>query len=78
MAVDVSDDTAGSVLLQHDESDNVEHPVAYFSKKFNRHQINYSTIEKELLALILELQHFDVNLCTGQKPLIVYTDRAPD
>ena len=41
MAVDVSDDTAGSVLLQHDESDNVEHPVAYFSKKFNRHQINY-------------------------------------
>jgi hypothetical protein len=77
VAVDASDDAAGAVLLQHDESDNVEHPVAYFSKKFNRHQINYSTIEKGLLALILALQHFNVYLCTGQKPLIVYTDHNP-
>lgn len=77
LAVDASDDAVGAVLLQQNESDGVEHPVAYFSKKLNRHQRNYSTIEKELLALILALQHFDVYVCTSQKPLIVYTDHNP-
>ncbi|KAF7690629.1 hypothetical protein HF521_012433, partial [Silurus meridionalis] len=70
-------DLPNTMLLQQDDSDKVEHPVAYFSKKFNRHQRNYSTIEKELLALILALQQFDVYLCTCQKPLIVYTDHNP-
>ena len=77
LAVDASDDAAGAVLLQHDNDHIIEHPVAYFSKKFNRHQKNYSTIEKELLALILALQHFEVYVGAGQKPLTVYTDHNP-
>ena len=43
LAVDVSDVGAGSVLLQEDDN-GVDHPVCYFSKKFNKHQRNYSTI----------------------------------
>ena len=76
LAVDASDEAAGAVLLQHDK-DNIEHPVAYFSKKFNKHQLNYSTIEKELLALVLALQHFEVYVCAGQNPLVVHTDHNP-
>ena len=56
LAVDASDICVGSVLIQED-GDGVEHPVSYFFKKFNRHQNNYSTIEKECLSLILALQH---------------------
>ena len=58
IAVDVSDVGAGSVLLQEDDI-GVDHPVCYYSKKFNKHQRNYSTIEKECLSLILALQHFE-------------------
>ncbi len=34
--------------------------IRYYSRKFNKHQFNYSTIEKEALALLLSLQHFKV------------------
>ena len=57
LAVEASDTGAGSVLMQED-GNGVDHPVSYFSIKFNKHQKNYSTIEKELLSLILALQHF--------------------
>ena len=40
----------------------MDHPVCYmyFSKKLDCHQRNYSTCEKETLALLLSLQHFEV------------------
>ena len=59
LAIYASDHGAGAVLLQTGDGD-VEHPVAYFSKMFSIHQKSYSTIEKETLALILALQHFEV------------------
>ena len=46
-------------------------------QKFDRHQRNYSTIEKETLSLILALNHFDVYLCTTYEPIVVYTDHNP-
>ena len=52
LAVDASDVGAGSALLQEDEN-GIDHPVCYFSKKFNKHQRNYSSIEKECLSLNL-------------------------
>ncbi len=67
---------AGAVLLQRDQT-GVEHPVCYFSRKFNKHQRRYSTIEKEGLALVLALQHFDVYVGSVSYPLIVYTDHNP-
>ena len=41
-----------------EDGNEVDHPVCYFSKTFNKYQKNYSTIEKEFLSLILALQHF--------------------
>ena len=35
-------------------------PVCHFSKKSHKHQVNYSTIEKEVQVLLLELQHCEV------------------
>ena len=71
--VDASDIGCGSVLLQ-ENAEGIDQPVCYFSKKFNKHQRNYSTVEKECLALILSLKHFDVYVNSPAHPVTVYTD----
>ena len=76
LAADASDCGAGAVLLQVG-SDGVDHPVCYFSRKFNRHQMVYSTIEKEALALVWAVQYFDVYLSSASVPITVYTDHNP-
>ncbi|KAM9456054.1 retrovirus-related Pol polyprotein from transposon 17.6 [Clarias gariepinus] len=76
LQVDASSSGAGAVLLQEDVT-GVEHPVSYFSKKFTRCQMKYSTIEKEALALLLALQHFEVYLGGSSNPVVVYTDHNP-
>ena len=48
-----------------------------FLKELNKHQKNYSTIEKECLALVLALQHFDVYVSSSYVPLVVFTDHNP-
>ena len=47
---DASDAAIVAVLLQ--EAEGILHPVAYHSSKLNAHQKRYSTIAKELLAII--------------------------
>lgn len=76
LEVDASAVGAGAVLLQ-EGADGVAHPVSYFSAKFNRHQLNYSTIEKETLALLLALRHFEVYVGGSLFPVIVHTDHNP-
>ncbi|KAL2082452.1 hypothetical protein ACEWY4_022270 [Coilia grayii] len=76
LAVDACDVGIGAVLLQADSS-GVEKPVAYFSKKLNRHQAAYSTVEKEALGLVLAVQHFEVYLAGGVGDTVVYTDHNP-
>lgn len=76
LKVDASNVGAGAVLLQQNAA-GVECPVSYFSRKFNGHQLNYSVIEKEALALIWALQHFEVYVGSGCSPLVVYTDHNP-
>ncbi len=75
MYTDASDVGVGAVLVQTDD-DGVEHPVAFFSKKLSPSQMRYSTIEKETLALILSLKHFEIYV-SNSDPLVVYTDHNP-
>ena len=75
LQVDASDIGIGAVLLQEGHH-GINHPVSYFSQKFNKHQVNYSTTEKETLALLLSLQHFDVYL-NSTSTIEVYTDHNP-
>eukprot|EP00064_Thunnus_orientalis_P006673 superscaffoldBa00000707_g6691 len=74
--VDVSATGDGAVLLQ-DGLDNISHLVSYFSVKFKRHQLNYSTIEKETLAMLLALQHFEVYAGSSIPAVVVCTDHNP-
>ena len=39
--------------------------------------MNYSTIEKECLSLILAVQHFEVYLTSSSLPIVVYSDHNP-
>ena len=76
LAVDASDVGICAVLLQEDNN-GIDHPVCYFSKKFNKHQKNYSTIEKECLALILAIQQFEVYFTSSTSPIVVFSDQNP-
>ncbi len=74
--MDASNVGTGAVLLQTSE-DGINHPVGFFSRKFNTYQLNYSVIEKEALALIWALQHFEVYVGSSEGPLVVFTDHNP-
>ena len=76
LAVDASNVGAGAVLLQED-GNGVDHPVCYVSKKFNKHQKTYPTVEKECLSLILALQYFEVYLTSSSSPIVVFSDHNP-
>ena len=75
LQVDACDNGAGGVLLQMSD-DGLLHPVSYTSSKFKKHQMAYSTIEKELLSLILALQKFECYLL-GAEEVVVFTDHNP-
>ncbi len=76
LAVDASDLGAGAVLFQEDDQ-GYDHPVSYTSKKFDRHQINYSTVEKEALALMMALKHFQIYVKDANHEVVVFTDHNP-
>ena len=76
LEIDASDSGVGAVLIQLG-LDSYEHPICFFSKKFDKHQVNYSTVEKEALALVMALNHFEVYLQSCVHPIIVYSDHNP-
>lgn len=63
--IDASGYAVGAVLLQKSPSTDILHPISYFSSKLKRHQKNYATVEKEALALVISLEHFDIYLGTS-------------
>jgi hypothetical protein len=69
---DASDYVIGAVLDQTE--DKKHHAIAYASKTLMRAQLNYATIEKELLAIVFAIDKFRSYL-VGAK-VIVYTDHA--
>ncbi|XP_062093944.1 uncharacterized protein LOC133799979 [Humulus lupulus] len=69
---DASDYAVGAVLGQR--VDKLPHVIYYASRTLNDAQLNYSTTEKELLAVIFALEKFWSYLI-GTK-VIVYTDHA--
>jgi len=52
LTTDASDVALGAVLSQDG------HPLSYISRTLNEHEINYSTIEKELLAIVWATKTF--------------------
>ncbi|POS82548.1 hypothetical protein EPUL_005935, partial [Erysiphe pulchra] len=81
LETDASQKFLGAVLLQPhlhfiDKQRSILHPIAYFSKKLNETQQRYSAQERELLCILLSLQHWrhwveggDVTVITDHQSL---------
>ena len=73
LRVDASDRGIGSVLLQ--EYDYMSFPVAYASRKLLKREQNYSTIERECLAIVWAVHKFEMYLFGRE--FIIQTDHHP-
>jgi transposase InsO family protein len=73
LRTDASNDGVGAILMQED--DGKLHPVSYASKKLNQAEKNYSTIEKECLAIIWGVRKFELYL--QGVPFVLQTDHQP-
>jgi transposase InsO family protein len=58
VTTDASDFALGGVISQYDEKEKLDLPVAFCSRILNKAEKNYSTTEKELLAIVFTLKHF--------------------
>ena len=58
LSTDASDFATGAVLLQKNIQTNLWHPVAFFSKLLDIYERNYKIYDKELLAVIRELEEY--------------------
>src|SRR5690348_14918028 len=68
----------GGVLKQlelNEEGEEVERILSYFSRSFNKAERNYSTTERECLAIIASIRHFYTYLHMKQYEVI--TDHCP-
>ena len=73
LQTDASNTGIGAVLMQkHDEK---LFPVCYESKKLSSKERNYSTIEKECLAVVWGIERFHLYLYGV--PFVLQTDREP-
>ena len=69
LQTDASDTGIGAVLSQGGDQDQ---PIAYYSRKLLDRERNYSTIEKECLAVLLGIKAFETYLIGH--PFILQTD----
>ena len=59
-------------MLSQTGPDGVSHPIAFWSHKLDKHQQNYSSVERECLAVVKGIEHFSVYL--DGSPFSVITD----
>jgi hypothetical protein len=69
---DASDYAVGAILGQRKEGR--VHVVYYTNKTFNEAQLNYATMDKELLAVVFAFEKFRSYIMNSK--VIVYTDHA--
>lgn len=73
LQTDASDRGLGAVLLQEDSDQ--KQPISYISRKLNKAEENYSTIERECLAIVWAIQKFHKYLYGRE--FILETDHQP-
>jgi transposase InsO family protein len=70
---DASDFAVGAVLSQCDDQGKMK-PVGFMSHKLSNAQLNWSTYEKELYAVLCALNHWSMHLWGTSHPIVVYSD----
>jgi hypothetical protein len=70
---DASDFAIAAVISQPD-SNNILHPVAFYSRKLTPPELNYEIHDKEMLAIIVALKIWRAYLEGAAHPFTVYTD----
>jgi hypothetical protein len=58
LETDASDAALGGILSQQQPDTSLWHPIAYFSKQFKGAETNYSTPDKELMAIVECFKHW--------------------
>ena len=71
---DASNTVVGAVLSQEEPDTKEEHPVYYYSRLLNPAERNYSTTDRECLAVIAAVKKFRVYVLGA--PLEIRTDHA--
>lgn len=74
LTTDASDYGYGAVLEQLDDHERLR-PLAYYSKCYTSAQRNYSVTEKELLSIVMSIEHFHCYLFG--KHFQVFCDHKP-
>jgi hypothetical protein len=73
LTTDASDYAVGSILSQGEVGK--DKPIAFPSRTLNKAETNYSTVEKELLAIVCSCKHFRPYLLG--RMFTVITDHKP-
>ena len=71
--IDASDEALGAALTQLDG--DIERTIAYYSRKLNPAEGQYTTTEKEALAIVASVKHLAVYV-NGYK-ITIFTDYCP-
>uniref|UniRef100_A0A914Q0L8 RNA-directed DNA polymerase n=1 Tax=Panagrolaimus davidi TaxID=227884 RepID=A0A914Q0L8_9BILA len=71
---DASKEAAAAVLLQADDEGHL-HPICFFSRKMNKAERQYSSIELEALAIVCALKEFRAYI-EGAPTTIIKTDSS--
>ena len=72
---DASGYAIAGILSQISDKDNQEHPISFFSRTLLPAEKNYSTIEREGLAIVESIRVFRCYL--WGRPFLLQTDHAP-
>src|SRR5579863_3215584 len=75
LIMDTSNFAVGAILEQEDALGR-SHPIAFFSKSLQPAERNYKIHDKELLAIILALKHFQHYLQGNPHVTHIYLDQA--
>jgi transposase InsO family protein len=73
LETDASDEALSATIMQYDDDGNL-HPIAYASKTLNDAQKNYTVTDREALAIVWGLEHFNT-FCEGHRYTAI-TDHA--
>jgi len=74
LSTDISDFATGTVLSQKMPTTGLWHPVAFFSKSLDIHERNYEICDKELLAIIRELEEYRHHLEGHPHKIEIWSD----